>query len=71
MQIFEQYVSNTCAGSGNQLFFDMPADQTRTGRVFYRITAGGCFSYALLFSHIIDSTYADGRVSHRNPILPP
>ena len=71
MQIFEQYVSNTCAGSGNQLFFDMPADQTRTGRVFYRMTAGGCFSYALLFSNIIDSTYADGRVSHRNLILPP
>ena len=34
MKFFEEFVSNSIAGSGNQLFFNMSEGQTRTGRVF-------------------------------------
>lgn len=69
MKYFDTYVSNTCAGSGNQLFFHLPKGESRTGRVFYKITAGGRYEYALLFSNIMDSTFSDGSVSHKNLIL--
>jgi len=70
MKYFTQFTSNTTAGSGNQLFFEMKENEVRTGRVFYRITSGGSYRYALLFSNIMDSTYADGSVSHKNLICP-
>lgn len=66
MKFFEKYTSNTCAGSGNQHFFKMEKDEIRTGRVFYKIFAGGEYNYSVLFSNIIDSTFADGSVSHKN-----
>ena len=69
MKYFDRYCSNTIAGSGNQLFFSAP--QPVTGRVFYRITVGGTYAYSLLFSNIMDSTYADGSVSHKNLICEP
>ena len=64
MDFFERYVSNTVAGSGSQTFFRMEAGEVRTGRVFYKIRATGRYRYALLFSNILDSTFADGSVSH-------
>ena len=67
MQYFEKYVSNTYAGSGNQHHFSTEGE-VRTGRVFYKITAPGEYNYSILFSNIIDSTYADGSVSHKNLI---
>ncbi len=68
MKYFEQYVSNTCAGSGNQLYFTMKEDEVHTGRVFYKIMAAGEFNYSLLFSNILDSTYSIGNVGHKNLI---
>lgn len=69
MKYFEQYSSNTIAAGGNQLYF--AAQEKRTCRVFYKITESGTYGYALLFSNIMDSTYADGSVSHKNLICEP
>lgn len=66
MKYFDTYVSNSVAGSGNQLYYS--AEGIRTGRVFYKIACGGRYDYSLLFSNIIDSTFADGAKSHKNLI---
>lgn len=66
MDYFSTYTSNTIAGSGNQRFFT--AETPRTGRVFYKIACGGTYSYSLLFSNIIDSTFSDGSWGHKNLI---
>lgn len=66
MEYFEKYSSNTYAGSGNQLYFEMDKKEKRTGRIFYKITVSGEYNYSILFSNIIDSTYSDGSVSHKN-----
>lgn len=68
MKYFEQYTSNTYAGSGNQLYFNMQEGEIRTGRIFYKISVGGEYNYSILFSNIIDSTFSDGAVSHKNLI---
>lgn len=68
MEYFKRYGSNTYAGSGNQLYFNVPEGESRTGRVFYKISVGGEYNYSILFSNIIDSTYSDGSVSHKNLI---
>lgn len=65
---FNQFVSNTVAASGNQLFFTMEENEIRTGRVFYKISVGGKYRYSILFSNIIDTTYDNGKISHRNLI---
>ena len=66
MNYFNKYSSNTYASSANQHVFRMDKSEIRTGRVFYKITNGGAYNYSLLFSNIIDSTYADGSVSYKN-----
>ena len=71
MKFFEKYVSNTTAGSGNQTFFTMEEGEIRTGRVFYKIFAGGKYNYSLLFSNITDSTFADGTKSRKNMLCEP
>lgn len=68
MKYFEKFVSNTVAGSGNQKFFNLEDGEVKCGRVFYKITVGGEFNYSLLFSNIMDSTFADGSESHKNLI---
>lgn len=68
MKFFEKYTSNSCAGSGNQYFFNLKENEIRCGRVFYRIEAGGTYGYSILFSNVIDSTFSDGSVSHSNLI---
>ena len=68
MNYFKKFSSNTYAGSGNQLYFKMNDDEIRTGRVFYKISSGGKYNYSILFSNIMDSTYADGSISHKNLI---
>lgn len=65
---FEKYASNTLGGSSNQFFFDLNAEEIRTGRVFYKIFTAGEYNYSFLFSNIIDSTYADGVESWANLI---
>lgn len=66
MEYFEKYTSNTVAGSGNQFYFTGDKEEVITGRIFYKITAGGRFNYSLLFSNVIDSTYSDGSISRKN-----
>lgn len=68
MKWFEQYCSNTLAASGNQYYFITPEDEVNRGRIYYKIFANGVYDYSLLFSNIIDSTYADGKTSHCNLI---
>lgn len=68
MDFFKTFSSNTYAAGANQHIFHMPYDEIRTCRVFYKVTNGGRYNYSLLFSNILDSTYADGSVSHRNLI---
>ena len=68
MRYFEKFSSNTYAGSGNQLYFKLNDSETHTGRVFYKISESGEYNYSILFSNIIDSTFADGSISHKNLI---
>ena len=65
MRYFEKFTSNTCAASSNQLFFSTEG-KICSGRTFYKISQGGEYNYSLLFSNIIDSTFADGNLSHKN-----
>lgn len=67
MRYFESFISNTFAGSGSQYFFGT-GKEICTGRIFYKISAGGTHRYSLLFSNIIDSTFSNGAVSHCNLI---
>ena len=67
MRYFETFTSNTSAGSGSQYFFGTE-NKAVTGRIFYKISVGGCYSYSMLFSNIIDSTFSNGAVSHCNLI---
>ena len=68
MKYFEQFTSNSYAGSSNQFYFNMNEGEIRTGRIYYKISVGGEYNYSVLFSNIIDSTYADGSLSHKNLI---
>lgn len=69
MRYFEEFTSNTLAGSGNQHVFLNPLEyKERTGRLFYKIFKGGKYRYSLLFSNIVDSTFADGTESHKNMV---
>lgn len=64
MEYFNHYVSNTVAGSGNQLYFSLKEGEIRTGRIFYKISVAGEFNYSLLFTNVIDSTFSDGSFCH-------
>lgn len=65
MNYFENYVSNSLAASGNQLYF--VSDNTKQlSRVFYKIFKGGKNEYSFLFTNSIDSTYSDGKISVAN-----
>lgn len=67
MRYFEKYTSNTTASAMNQYYFiNEDPEKEMTGRVFYKIFSGGKYNYSFLFSNIIDSTYAEGTVSHMN-----
>lgn len=66
MDLFRTYVSDTTAGSANQTWF--ASDGTPLcGRVYYRLQHGGDV-YRLLFSDVMDSTFADGSVSRANDV---
>ena len=66
---FQNYVSNTLAGTGCQLLTDSGGVQT--GIAFYRVFAGGKYGYSFLFSNTADSTFSDGsfRFVRRYPII--
>ena len=66
MEYFKKYVSNTLAGSGNQFFFYNENEGPTRSCTLYKVTNGGEYPYSFLFSNIIDSTFEDGSVSHKN-----
>ncbi len=70
LDFFNTYTSNTVAGGGNQHIFYPEQGKIHTGRVFYKIFCAGEFSYSLLFSNIIDSTFANGDLCHKNIVCP-
>lgn len=66
MTFFDRFVSCTAAGSGSQNWFGTDdTDEKITCRVYYKLSrdTGEC---ALLYSNLMDSTYADGSHSHAN-----
>ena len=70
MNYFSRYTSNTTAASANQLFFSpISAVKPTTGRVYYRVFAGGTYRYSLLFSNILDSTFDHGDIAKRNRVI--
>jgi lysophospholipase L1-like esterase len=71
MDFFKNYVSNTLAGTSNQLYFDNTDAMGTpcTCMSFYKVTAGGEFDYSILFSNAVDSTYAQGLNGKPNMIL--
>ena len=64
MRYFDIYSSNTTGATGNQRWFS--AKRGGAGRVFYKVRTGGEFDYSLLYSNIVDSTYAKGAISYKN-----
>ena len=67
MKWFETYSSNTLGAGGNQLIFSTGGNEM-TGRIYYKVFAGGTYRYSLLFSNIMDSTYKFGEESHCNKL---
>ena len=65
MKYFEKFTSATVAGSGNQHVF-YPEEGAHTGRVYYKLAVTCETDVSILFSNIVDSTYADGAASHAN-----
>lgn len=70
MDFFNTFSSNTLAGSGNQFFF-CSDDETALVKscILYKAFVEGCYSYSFLFSNIIDSTYSNGSISHKNLVI--
>ena len=66
MGFFDAFVSCTAAGSGSQNWFETadPAERI-TGRIYFRLSRD-VRRGALLYSNLIDSTFADGSHSHAN-----
>ena len=67
MDFFKKFVSNSLAGTSNQSYFlnDDP-EKINTGRMFYKVFAGGKYSYSFLFSNIIDGSMGNASYSHNN-----
>ncbi|MBQ3761499.1 MAG: SGNH/GDSL hydrolase family protein [Clostridia bacterium] len=66
MEFFDAFSSCTAAGSGSQNWFETGDPKALcTGRVYYRLSRD-VGKMALLFSNLIDSTFADGSHSHAN-----
>lgn len=64
---FKIYSSDCTAGSANQVLARLENAETAVGRSYYRLSHGGD-NYSLLFSNRIDSTFADGSISHANDV---
>lgn len=69
MEYFKKYHSNTLAGSGNHMFFWNDESKPTRSCCLYKAFVGGSFSYSFLFSNIIDSTFSNGAISHKNLIV--
>ena len=71
MNFFDTFRSNTYAGTCNQHCFFGERGDRRVGRAYYKISYGGTYRYSFLFSNIIDGTYSNGDISHRNMVCDP
>lgn len=70
MEYFREFVSDCAMGSGNQsVFYTVDPKKVYTCRTYYRLTYGGEYRYSLLYSNIVDSTFADGSISHKNRVV--
>lgn len=67
MSFFDKFTSNTYAGSANQYLFEMKEGESRTSRVFYKISVGGEYNYSLLYSSITDGSFR--RIGKPNVVL--
>ena len=65
MEFLERYISCSAAGSGSQNWFETDGEEMITCRVFFKLSRD-VRACALLYSNLIDSTYADGARSHAN-----
>lgn len=65
MNYFDKYVSNTLAGTSNQMYFSTNYE-VKKGRIYIKPFSYGIYEYSLMFSDTIDSTYADGSISVAN-----
>ncbi len=72
MDYFKNFVSATPAAMGTQTFFNT-GDSTKLikSRVYAKLAFSGELSYSLLYSNIVDSTFADGKHSSCNRIIKP
>lgn len=64
--LFEEYPSNTVAGTCNNCILRSSEIREITGRVFYRVRQHGRFSYRFYFCNAVDSTYSNGTLSWAN-----
>ena len=65
-EYFKKYRSNTVASTSNNYMLIFDEEKTVTGRIYYKVRKSGRYAYRFLFSDIVDSTFADGRVSRAN-----
>ncbi|MEG1834592.1 MAG: SGNH/GDSL hydrolase family protein [Oscillospiraceae bacterium] len=63
---FNEFVSNTFAGTSNNYILKWENPQVVTGRIYYKICEYGEFNYKFLFSNTVDSTFDDGKVAYAN-----
>ena len=66
MNYMSNYSSATIGAGANQTLFYPKNGEVRTGIAFFRIAVSGRYNYSLLFSDIIDSTFAAGDLSVAN-----
>ena len=66
MNYFETYSSMSIGAGANQLYFDSEEGRKITGLAFFKIAVSGKYTYSLLFSDVLDSTYADGSKGFAN-----
>ena len=65
-EYFRKYRSNTLASTSNNYMLIFEEEKIITGRIYYKVRKSGKFNYRFLFSDLVDSTFADGRVSRAN-----
>ena len=66
MNYFKNYSSASVGAGANQTVFFPKDGEVRVGIAFFKIAVSGSYNYSLLFSDVMDSTYADGSVSVAN-----
>lgn len=69
MRYFDRYTSVSTGASGTQSWF-APAlpEKWETSRSYFRSFVSGTYRFSLLYTNIVDSTFADGSHSHKNQL---